>query len=203
MKWVLASNNAGKLSEFRALFAGSGIEVVPQGEFGVEDADESGAGFIENALIKARHAATRTGLPAIADDSGLCVDALQGAPGIHSARFAGTHGDAAANNNRLLAKLEGVPEDARSAQFVCVLAFVRHGQDPLPVIAEGRWTGRILTAEEGDGGFGYDPLFHDPRHGCSAAAMPPALKNTLSHRARALTQLRESLRAQGIALPQA
>ena len=199
MKWVLASNNAGKVSEFRALFADLGIAITAQGELGVEDADETGLSFIENALIKARHAAKITGLPAIADDSGLCVDALNGAPGIYSARYAGKHGDAAANNTELLANLAGVADVERSARFVCALAFVSHAEDPLPVIAEGQWVGRILDTPAGDGGFGYDPLFFDATQGMSAAAMPAALKNRLSHRAQALQQLRAALLSRGIA----
>lgn len=197
MKWVLASNNAGKLSEFKQLFAEHGIDFIAQGDLGVEDADETGLSLIENALIKARHAAARTGLPAVADDSGLCVDALDGAPGIRSARFAGSHGDAAANNALLLEKLAGVEPAARTAHFVCALAFVRTPEDPEPVIAQGRWSGHILNAPEGTGGFGYDPLFFDSHQGLSAAAMPAALKHRISHRAQAMTALRAALTAAG------
>ncbi len=203
MKWVLASNNAGKLAEFRSLFAEHGIAFTAQSEWGVEDADETGLSFIENALIKARHAAGLTGCPAIADDSGLCVDALQGAPGIRSARFAGGHGDAVANNNLLLAKLAGVVDTERTARFVCALAFVRHADDPMPVIAEGVWEGRILAAPAGDGGFGYDPLFFDPTQGMSAAAMAPERKQLLSHRGQAMRRLRDALAARGITAPSA
>lgn len=203
MKWVLASNNAGKLAEFRSLFAEHGIAFTAQSEWGVEDADETGLSFIENALIKARHAAGLTGCPAIADDSGLCVDALQGAPGIRSARFAGGHGDAVANNNLLLAKLAGVVDAERTARFVCALAFVRHADDPMPVIAEGVWEGRILAAPAGDGGFGYDPLFFDPTQGMSAAAMAPERKQLLSHRGQAMRRLRDALAARGITAPSA
>lgn len=203
MKWVLASNNAGKLAEFRSLFAEHGIAFAAQSEWGVEDADETGLSFIENALIKARHAAGLTGCPAIADDSGLCVDALQGAPGIRSARFAGGHGDAVANNNLLLAKLAGVVDVQRTARFVCALAFVRHTDDPMPVIAEGVWEGRILAAPAGDGGFGYDPLFFDPTQGMSAAAMAPERKQLLSHRGQAMRRLRDALAARGITAPSA
>lgn len=201
MKWVLASNNAGKLSEFRTLFADYGIAFVAQSDFGVEDADETGLSFIENALIKARHAARITGLPAIADDSGLCVDALDGAPGIRSARFSGEHGDATANNNLLLAKMTDIAEPGRTARFVCALAFVKDAEDPMPVIAEGTWIGRVLSAPEGTGGFGYDPLFFDAEHGQSAAVMSSALKHRISHRARAMTRLREALNARGIVAP--
>lgn len=203
MKWVLASNNAGKLAEFRSLFAEHGIAFTAQSEWGVEDADETGLSFIENALIKARHAAGLTGCPAIADDSGLCVDALQGAPGIRSARFAGGHGDAVANNNLLLAKLAGVVDAERTARFVCALAFVRHADDPMPVIAEGVWEGRILAAPAGDGGFGYDPLFFDPTQRMSAAAMAPERKQLLSHRGQAMRRLRDALAARGITAPSA
>lgn len=203
MKWVLASNNAGKLAEFRSLFAEHGIAFTAQSEWGVKDADETGLSFIENALIKARHAAGLTGCPAIADDSGLCVDALQGAPGIRSARFAGGHGDAVANNNLLLAKLAGVVDAERTARFVCALAFVRHADDPMPVIAEGVWEGRILAAPAGDGGFGYDPLFFDPTQGMSAAAMAPERKQLLSHRGQAMRRLRDALAARGITAPSA
>ncbi|QYR53359.1 RdgB/HAM1 family non-canonical purine NTP pyrophosphatase [Lysobacter soyae] len=203
MKWVLASNNAGKLAEFRSLFAEHGIAFTAQSEWGVEDADETGLSFIENALIKARHAAGLTGCPAIADDSGLCVDALQGAPGIRSARFAGGHGDAVANNNLLLAKLAGVVDAERTARFVCALAFVRHADDPMPVLAEGVWEGRILAAPEGNGGFGYDPLFFDPTQRMSAAAMAPERKQLLSHRGQAMRRLRDALAARGITAPSA
>ena len=201
MKWVLASNNAGKLSEFKQLFAAHGIDFIAQGELGVEDADETGLSFIENALIKARHAAARTGLPAVADDSGLCVDALHGAPGIRSARFSGSHGNAAANNALLLEKLAGVDAAARTAHFVCALAFVRTPEDPEPVIGQGRWSGRILNAPEGTGGFGYDPLFFDPREAMSAAAMPAELKHRISHRAQAMAALRAALVDAGHTFP--
>ncbi|MDE2407090.1 MAG: RdgB/HAM1 family non-canonical purine NTP pyrophosphatase [Xanthomonadaceae bacterium] len=192
MKLVLASGNAGKLTELRALL-GEGFELHAQPEFGVGDADEIGLSFIENAILKARHAARATGLPALGDDSGLCVDALQGAPGLYSARYAGRHGDSAANIDRLLRELDDVPDENRSARFVCVLALVRHADDPLPLIAEGRWEGRILPARSGSGGFGYDPVFFSPAHGCSAAELAPAVKNRDSHRGVALAQLRMKL----------
>ncbi|HET6586897.1 MAG TPA: RdgB/HAM1 family non-canonical purine NTP pyrophosphatase [Oleiagrimonas sp.] len=190
---VLASGNAGKLVEFRELFADSGITFVAQGELGVDDAEETGATFIENALIKARHAARATGLPALADDSGLCVEHLGGAPGLYSARYAGAHGDSAANNAKLLAALGGVPTEQRGAFFICVLVLLRDADDPAPLIAEGRWHGRVLTAMQGEGGFGYDPLFLPEGRSQSAAELDPALKNRLSHRGQALARLREQL----------
>ena len=189
---VLASGNAGKLAELRELL-GDGFELHPQSEFGVSDADETGLSFIENAILKARHAAHSTGLPALADDSGLCVDALHGAPGLYSARYAGTHGDAEANIEKLLGALAGVPDDARSARFVCVLALVRSADDPMPLVAEGIWEGRILHARAGANGFGYDPVFFSPAHGCSAAQLPAAVKNRDSHRGVALRQLQARL----------
>ena len=194
MKLVLASGNAGKLVELRELL-GDGFELHPQSEFGVSDADETGLSFIENAILKARHAARSTGLPALADDSGLCVDALHGAPGLYSARYAGTHGDAEANIEKLLGALAGTPEDARTARFVCVLALVHSADDPMPLVAEGIWEGRILHARAGTNGFGYDPVFFSPAHGCSAAQLPAAVKNRDSHRGVALRQLQARLQA--------
>ncbi len=192
---VLASGNAGKLAELRALLADTGLEVVAQSELGVGDTDEPAATFVENALLKARHAARLTGLPALADDSGLCVDALGGAPGLHSARYAGVHGDHAGNIAKLLAALRDQPEAARGAHFHCTLVLLRHADDPAPLLAEGRWRGRILTAPRGAGGFGYDPVFLDPDSGLSAAELPPAQKNRISHRGRALASLRAQLAA--------
>jgi len=194
MKLVLASGNAGKLEELRALLDDTGLALTGQSEFGVVDAEETGTTFVENALIKARHAARLTGLPALADDSGLCVDALGGAPGLYSARYGGGHGDAAANIARLLRELDGVPEARRSARFYCVLVLLRHAEDPQPLIAEGEWQGRILPAPRGDGGHGYDPVFLDPQHGLSAAEMPMATKNRVSHRGLALATLKHRLR---------
>ena len=190
---VLASGNAGKLAEFGALLADAGRELVPQAALGVEDVEETRLTFVENALLKARHAAQATGLPALADDSGLCVDALGGAPGLYSARYAGGHGDARANIERLLRELDGVPAERRGARFRCVIVLLRHARDPEPLIAEGSWAGRILEAPRGAQGFGYDPVFVDPEHGLSAAELPPALKNRISHRGQALAQLRERL----------
>jgi XTP/dITP diphosphohydrolase len=190
---VLASGNAGKLAELRALLAGDGFDLVPQSELGVDDIEETGLTFVENALLKARHAARRTGLPALADDSGLCVDALGGAPGLYSARYAGTQGDARANIAKLLEALADVPEERRTAHFHAVVVLLRHADDPQPIIAEGRWPGRILHAPRGGRGFGYDPVFLDPVHAASAAELDPALKNRISHRGQALAVLRARL----------
>ncbi len=190
MRVVLASSNAGKRAEFAALLADTGIELIAQSDLGIADAEETGPGFVENALLKARHAARVSGLPALADDSGLCVDALGGAPGVHSARYAGRHGDSAANIAHLLDALRDVPAAGRGAQFVCVLALLRRADDPLPLLAEGRWTGSILEVPRGAGGFGYDPVFLDLAHGCSAAEIDAAVKNRISHRARAMAALR-------------
>lgn len=191
---VLASGNAGKLEELRAMLAGLPLRIVAQGELGVEDVPETGLTFVENALIKARHASAVTGLPALADDSGLIVDALGGAPGLYSARYAGTPTNAAANNAKLLEAMHEVPEGKRSARFYAVIVLLRHPEDPQPLIAEGSWEGEITFAPRGDGGFGYNPVFFDPLHGLTAAEMDAATKNRLSHRARALETLREQLR---------
>lgn len=193
MKLVLASSNPGKLEELRDLLSGNGVELIAQSELGVDDADETGSTFVENALIKARHATRITGLPALADDSGICVDALQGAPGLYSARYAGQHGDAERNIDKLLVELAGVPDQQRSAHFYCVLVLLRHPDDPQPLIVEGEWRGRILHARQGNGGHGYDPVFFDPDHGQSAAEMVLELKNRLSHRGKALAQLKQRL----------
>jgi XTP/dITP diphosphohydrolase len=190
MKLVLASSNAGKLRELRQLFADTDLELIAQSDLGVDDAEETGSTFVENALLKARQAAAMTGLPALGDDSGLCVDALGGAPGLYSARYAGSHGDADANIDKLLGALDGVPDHARGAHFYAVIVLLRHADDPAPIIAEGAWHGRVLRARRGDGGFGYDPVFLDPVHGQTAAEMPPSLKNGLSHRGLALAALR-------------
>ena len=190
---VLASGNRKKLAELQLMLAGKGVHFVPQSEFHLPEAEETGLSFIENAIIKARHASLMTGLPALADDSGLCVDALGGAPGLYSARYAGVAGDAAANIARLLRELEGVPEAARGARFHCALVLLRHAEDPQPIIAEGSWAGRILQAPRGSGGFGYDPVFLDPENARTAAELDPAVKNTISHRGRALAILRQRL----------
>lgn len=189
MKVVLASGNHGKQAEFSALLANVGIELVMQSDLGVTAIEETGASFVENALLKARHAARATGLPALADDSGLCVDSLGGAPGIHSARYAGGHGDDAANIARLLDAMCDVTDPGRGAHFICVLALIRHPEDPLPILAEGRWSGSIVASPRGSGGFGYDPVFFDAVRGCTAAELDTAVKNMVSHRARALAVL--------------
>ncbi|MCQ4164730.1 RdgB/HAM1 family non-canonical purine NTP pyrophosphatase [Tahibacter harae] len=192
---VLASGNRGKLAELRELLGGLGLELVAQGELGVDDAEETGLSFVENALLKARHAARVTGLPAIADDSGICVDALGGAPGLYSARYAGRHGDDAANNALLLQKLQGLAPQQRGAHFHSTLVLLRHAGDPAPLIADGRWPGRILEAPRGSGGFGYDPLFLPHDFDCAAAELPAAVKNRASHRGLAMAQLLALLRA--------
>ncbi|WGS49091.1 RdgB/HAM1 family non-canonical purine NTP pyrophosphatase [Paraburkholderia sp. D15] len=189
-KVVLASNNAGKLREFAALFGAAGIELIPQGALNVPEAEEPYPTFVENALTKARHAAKLTGLPALADDSGLCVRALRGAPGVYSARYAqlaGGEKSDAANNARLVEALRG--ETDRRAYYFCVLALVRHADDPEPLIAEGRWHGEMLDAPRGEHGFGYDPYFFLPALNATAAQLEPAVKNAASHRAIALRQL--------------
>lgn len=193
---VLASGNAGKLRELHALLGGLGIELVSQRELGVSDAEETGLSFVENALLKARHACATTGLPAIADDSGIEVDALNGEPGIYSARFAGVRGETrevadAANNELLLEKLAGLKGSERSARFQCIIVYLRHAADPTPLICQGTWEGQILESAAGANGFGYDPLFYVPTHDCSSAALTPEIKNTLSHRGQALEQLRQ------------
>lgn len=188
---VLASSNLGKLQEFSSLL--QGFQIRPQSEWQLDDADETGLSFVENAILKARHAAAATGLPALADDSGLVVDALKGAPGIYSARYAGEHGNNAANNQKLLDALKSVAPAQRSARFVCVLAVLRHAHDPLPLICTGLWEGFILNAPQGQGGFGYDPVFGVPNLGCSAAELPADEKNRLSHRGLATAQLKAHL----------
>jgi len=190
---VLASSNAGKLREFSQLLGGLQLEVVPQSQYNVADADETGLSFVENAILKARNAAQHTGLPALADDSGLEVDALHGAPGIYSARYAGPQASDAENLAKLLALLKDVPEEKRGARFQCVLVYLRHALDPTPLICQGSWEGRILTAPRGASGFGYDPLFFLPTHACSAAELPAQTKNTLSHRGQALRLLLAAL----------
>ena len=197
--WVLASNNTGKLNEFKRLFAEANLNVtiIPQGELNIEDAIEDGLSFIENAIIKARHASRISGLPAIADDSGLCVPALGNAPGIYSARYAGEHGNDANNNAKLIADLQTIraqsPDTAIEGLFVCVLAMVRHADDPLPIIAQGLWQGEILDQAYGDGGFGYDPLFWLADRQATAASLSASDKNKISHRGQAIRQLLQQL----------
>ena len=191
-KLVLASNNAGKLKEFGELLATVGFEVHPQGEFNVPEAEEPHITFVENALAKARHAARITGLPALADDSGICARALGGAPGVYSARYAGEPKSDARNNEKLIADLE--PQGDKSAYYYCVLVFVRHADDPQPVIADGRWEGEVIAEARGQGGFGYDPYFLLPTLGKTVAELSAEEKNRLSHRGQALRALVEKLR---------
>lgn len=186
---VLASGNAGKLREFHQLLAPLGFDVRPQADYGVADVEETGLTFVENALLKAREASRLSGLPALADDSGLEVDALNGAPGIYSARYAGEPKSDARNNDRLLASLAEVPEGRRQARYWCVLVLLRHAEDPVPLIVQRSWEGEILPAPRGEGGFGYDPLFWLPDQGATAAELTAEQKNRLSHRGRALQAL--------------
>lgn len=189
----LASNNAKKVRELRQRLDALPVEIVPQGELGVSEAEETGLSFVENALLKARHASTISGLPAIADDSGLEVDALRGAPGIYSARYADPGATDASNNAKLLQALAEVPEEQRTARFQCLLVYMRHAEDPTPLICQGTWEGRILTEPRGEGGFGYDPLFFVPEAGKAAAELAPEQKIELSHRGKALAQLVQAL----------
>lgn len=193
---VLASNNAGKVREINQLLAQSHIQVTPQEQFGVPEADETGLSFVENAILKARNAAAHSGLAAIADDSGLEVDALSGAPGIYSARYAGRGASDAANLAKLLAELEGVEETQRGARFQCLMVYLRHAADPTPVICQGTWEGSILYRPQGENGFGYDPVFFVPTHACSAAELDSPTKNALSHRGQALRKLVAYLQGQ-------
>lgn len=194
---VLASNNKGKIAEFEKLFAELNlpVDVIPQGQLNIEDAIEDGLSFVENAIIKARHASKISGKPSIADDSGICVPALGGAPGIYSARYAGAHGNDAANNEKLLADLLPLRKDGTviEGMFVCVLALVQHAEDPLPQIFQGIWQGEILDAPRGENGFGYDPLFWLPELGISSAEMSKAEKNKISHRGQAMQLFKASL----------
>ncbi len=188
-RWVLASGNSGKLRELQALLVGCGIEVVPQGKLGVESPEETGATFIENALLKARHAAAATGLTAIADDSGLAVAALGGAPGIRSARYAGPAADSAANVRKLLEALAEVPDGLRGARFHCSIVVLSSAEDPVPLVSQAEWCGEITRRPRGAGGFGYDPVFFDPELGATAAELDAAVKNRVSHRGKALRAL--------------
>ena len=194
MKIVLASSNQGKLAEMREIL-GDAFELVAQTDLGIDDAEENATTFVENALIKAKNAARVSGLPALGDDSGLCVDALNGAPGLYSARYAGGHGNAAANIAKLLDALRDVPETQRTAHFHCSIVLIAHSDDPAPIIAEGRWHGRILDAPCGERGFGYDPVFFDPTLNQGAAELDAATKNRISHRGKALADLRAQVSA--------
>ncbi len=189
--WVLASGNAGKLKEFNARLSPLGIAFARQSELGVDEVPETGTTFVENAIIKARHAAEVTDRPALADDSGLCVDALGGAPGVYSARFAGDDATDSTNIDKLLALLGG--ETNRAAHFVSVLVLMRCHDDPLPLIVQATWDGQIIDQRRGDGGFGYDPIFYLPDLGCTAAELAPPTKNQISHRGQAINQLLDAL----------
>ena len=191
---VLATSNRGKLAEIQPLLADFDMRLVTQGELGVVDAIEDGLSFVENALIKARHACTVTGLPALADDSGLVIDALGGAPGLISAHYAGVHGDSAGNIARVLGEMADIPAQRRTARFHSTIVVLRHAADPQPLIVEGSWEGVILQAPRGTEGFGYDPIFFDPALNAGAAELPPEIKNRVSHRGQALAQLRLRLR---------
>ena len=191
-KIVLATGNQGKVREFTSLFADYGVEVIAQKELGVSDVPETGTTFIENAIIKARHAASVTGLPAIADDSGLVVNALNGAPGIYSARYAGDNATDSDNIDKLLLDLSD--QDDRTAHFFCTLVFMRHAGDPVPLISQGKWQGNLLRSRQGNSGFGYDPIFYVPSHQCAAAELDKSEKNKISHRGRALSLLLTSMR---------
>jgi XTP/dITP diphosphohydrolase len=192
-KIVLASGNAGKIKEIQAMLTGRPI--VPQSLFNVAEADETGTTFVENAIIKARNAALHCKLPAIADDSGLVVDALNGAPGVYAARYAGVGARDSDNTQKLLHALKGVPDAQRTARFICVMVFMEHADDPLPLIAQGVWEGRILTQAAGSHGFGYDPVFFVPEYGCASAELSSEIKNSLSHRGIALKQLTDAIKA--------
>ena len=192
-KIVLASGNKGKLNEFNRALSELNVEIIPQSQFNVPDADETGLSFVENAILKARHAAQITGLPALADDSGLEVDALDGAPGIYSARFSGANASDAKNNALLLEKLNGLAAEQRTARFRCVLAFMRHANDPTPLICQGTWDGIILEEACGEQGFGYDPLFWLPELSSAAAQLSPTEKNKVSHRGQAVALLKQSI----------
>ena len=192
-KIVLASGNAGKLREFQQLLSGCGFEVIPQSDFKVTNAEETGTTFVENAIIKARHACQQTGLPAIADDSGIEVDALNGRPGVYSARYAGEHANDEKNNEKLLTELKNIPTEKRTARYHAVLAYMRHADDPTPILCHGTWEGIILTELRGENGFGYDPLFFVPSHNCTSAELDKAEKNRISHRGKAMQQLLEKI----------
>lgn len=191
---VLASDNRGKLNELTALLSDSGFSVVGQGTLGVTPAEETGATFVENAILKARNAALQTGHPAIADDSGLEVNALNGAPGVYSARFAGDHASDSDNVTKLLSRLENIPWEDRNARFRCLMVYLRQADDPAPLICEGTWSGVVTKAPSGQNGFGYDPVFWVPDEGCTAAELDSERKNGLSHRARALRMLVDRLK---------
>ena len=188
---VMATGNAGKIRELSAVLASTGVELLAQSDLKVPEVEETGKTFVENAILKARNAANITGLPAIADDSGIEVDCLNGEPGIHSARYAGINANDTDNNSKLLKALEGVSDEQRSARFQCLLVFMRHASDPTPLICQGTWEGFILEAPRGANGFGYDPLFYVPTHKCSTAELAPVVKNQISHRGIALHKFKD------------
>ncbi len=190
---MLASNNAGKLSEIMQLLDGLNVDVLPQSEFNILEVEETGFSFVENAILKARNAAQHTGLPAIADDSGIAVDVLQGRPGIYSARFAGVDADDEDNLLKLIDIIQSFPEEKRIARFICSMVYLRHEHDPLPIIAQGVWQGQLVIQPKGENGFGYDPIFYITSLQCTAAELAPEIKNKLSHRGQALGKLLDRL----------
>ncbi|MBN1378813.1 MAG: RdgB/HAM1 family non-canonical purine NTP pyrophosphatase [Gammaproteobacteria bacterium] len=192
-KIVIASANSGKLHEFSTLLANYQLTAVPQTDFGIGSPEETGLSFVENAIIKARYAARQTGLPSLADDSGIEVDALNGAPGIYSARYAGANADARQNNHKLIQALQGLPLAARTARYRCLIVLMHHANDPTPVICQGSWEGYVSLEPQGKGGFGYDPIFWLPEKSCTAAQLPIAEKNRISHRALAMLELLKQL----------
>jgi len=192
-KIILASNNKGKIKEFNAML-NSLYEVVSMSDRNVKEVPETGLTFVENALIKARNASEQSGLPALADDSGIVVDALNGEPGIYSARYAGSHGNDEANTQKLLDQMQAIPDGERTGRFWCAIAFVQHANDPTPIIIQRGWEGEILREKVGENGFGYDPIFYVPTHSCASAELSPEVKNTVSHRGRALAALLKELR---------
>ena len=192
---VIATNNAGKLAEFRSFFKHTTLTFLPQSKFNVDDADETGTTFIENAIIKARHASKISQLPCIADDSGLVIDGLNGAPGIYSARYAGEPSNAANNRQKVLKAMEAVGDNERQAHFYCCLAYLRSAEDAEPIIASATWQGTIIRNEQGEKGFGYDPIFFVPEYQCTAAELDADIKNNISHRGQALKKLYQTLKA--------
>ncbi|MDG2019190.1 MAG: RdgB/HAM1 family non-canonical purine NTP pyrophosphatase [Porticoccaceae bacterium] len=192
--WVLASANKGKIRELQDMLGGLGINIIPQQDLGIEDAEETGLTFVENAILKARHAAEKSGLPAIADDSGLEVDYLKGAPGIYSARFSGKGATDQSNLDKLMSEMQGVPANRRYARYQTVIAIMAHATDPTPIICQGTWEGEITFEEKGTEGFGYDPVFKPADTDCHAAELEKSVKNTISHRGKAINQLLEKLK---------
>ena len=193
-KIILASNNKGKIREFNTMLKGV-YTVVSMSDMKVKEVPEIGLTFVENALIKARNASEQSGLPALADDSGIVVDALNGEPGIYSARYAGNHGDDEANTQKLLEEMQAIPDGKRTGRFWCAIVFVEHANDPTPIVIQRGWEGEILREKVGENGFGYDPIFHVPTHGCASAELAPEIKNAISHRGKALIALLEELKA--------